>query len=82
MTIAQHSKVVEISKCRVRLDTRTTQEVEETRSFVNQKPYRSKEEKKLAKAYAKKVNGAWVCDEVPVHYDRQTGSARREKDHD
>ena len=49
----------------MRKDTRTTREVEATRSNWNRKPYRNQELKDLARQSAEKVDGAWVS-KAPV----------------
>lgn len=43
----------------VRFDTRTTEEVEKTRSLDNRKPYRNEVQKEEARATAKKRKGTW-----------------------
>jgi hypothetical protein len=48
-------------------DTRTTREADAGRNTTNRKPYRTAEQKKLARATATQVDGRWVSD-APVSY--------------
>lgn len=41
-------------------DLRTTEEVETSRDMVNRKPYRTAEQKDVARQHAQKKNGTWV----------------------
>lgn len=48
-------------------DTRTTAEANAKRNMTNRKPYRTAEQKKLARERAMKFNGTWVSS-APVSY--------------
>jgi hypothetical protein len=52
-------------------DTRTTREADAKRNMINRKPYRSPELTAMARADAKKVDGAWVSNVGVLHHGKQ-----------